>query len=342
VLIATPNLCLDRTQFIAELVPGAVLRPTEVEVTAGGKGVNIARVVRAHGGSPRLVGLVAEEDRHRLLGLLRTEEIEVVEIPVAGSVRMASIMIEQDRGRITVVNEPGATITQRTWDAYRDAVAASLPGQDMLICSGSIPPGAPVDAYAQLVELAHKEGLLALVDAGPAALRAALEVAPDLVTPNLQEAEAAIRGASGAVLVDAHDNVRGRATAAARTLCDLGARAAAVTVGGDGVALARQGHDGVRWLRTVPVTVVSAVGAGDSFLAGVALAVQEAGADRPVDWERAVVRGLATATASCEQLRAGGVDPARVAELAAIIATEAAEAAETAETADDAIAGDAA
>jgi sugar/nucleoside kinase (ribokinase family) len=67
----------------------------------------------------------------------------------------------------------------------------------------------------------------------------------------------------------------------------------------------------------VPVEVVSAVGAGDSFLAGVLLSLDEAMADpaREVDWPAAVLRGVATASASCESVRAGGVDPRRVEEL---------------------------
>jgi sugar/nucleoside kinase (ribokinase family) len=78
------------------------------------------------------------------------------------------------------------------------------------------------------------------------------------------------------------------------------------------VARPTAGAAGVDWVPTVPVDVVSAVGAGDSFLGGVVLALDAAGGAGDVDWVGAVVRGTATATASCEQLRAGGVDPGRV------------------------------
>jgi 1-phosphofructokinase family hexose kinase len=310
VLIATPNLCLDRTQMLAELVPGAVMRALQVEVTAGGKGVNVARVVRAHGRRATLVSLVADNDRNHLLGLLQGEGAEVVDVPMPGDARMAMIMIEPD-GRITVVNEPGSVVSGETWAAYRDAVERSLPGSEVLVCSGSLPPGAPADGYGQLVELAHRVGALGLVDAAPSALRASLASGPDLVAPNLQEAEAAISGDVGSVLADADTDVRERASVAAVQLCALGARHAAVTAGEHGVALATAGIDDVDWIPTVPVEVVSAVGAGDSFLGGVVLALDAGGAG-DVDWVTAVVRGTATATASCEQLRAGGVDPRRV------------------------------
>ena len=314
-LVATPNLCVDRTQTIADLVPGAVMRALEVEVSAGGKGVNIARVVRAHGRRATLVGLVADNDRAHLLGLLKGEGADVVDVPIPGDVRMAMIMIERPGGRTTVLNEPGSTISTQSWQHYRDAVEHALPGHTVLACSGSLPPGAPVDAYGQLVELAHRAGIPALVDSAPAALRGSLASGPDLVTPNLQEAEAAISGGSGSVLADADTDVRERATAAALTLCELGARAAAVTAGAAGVALADADSRQVRWVPTVQVDVISAVGAGDSFLAGVLLAVDSGAPGTAVDWAEAVLRGAATATASCEQLRAGGVDPSRVEEL---------------------------
>lgn len=311
-LVANPNLCLDRTQMITRLVPGAVIRALQVEVSAGGKGVNIARVVRAHGQRATLVGLVAENGSAQLLRLLHHEGAEVVEVPVDGDVRMAMIMIEGSGGRITVVNEPGPVLDARGWAAYRDAVAGALEGRQVLACAGSLPPGAPLDAYAQLVEVAHAAGLPALVDTAPAVLRETLASGPDLVAPNLQEAEAALAGGSGSVLGDVDSDVPERAGAAARALCALGARAAAVTAGAHGLALAQSGSDVVQWVPTVGVDVVSAVGAGDSFMAGVLLAIQDAEPGAGIDWTEAVLRGSATATASCEQLRAGGVDPQRV------------------------------
>ncbi|MEV4538520.1 PfkB family carbohydrate kinase [Asanoa sp. NPDC049518] len=313
-LIATPNLCLDRTQLVPELVLGGVMRARSVEVTAGGKGVNIARVARAHRQKATVVGLVADRDRERLLRLLAEEGADVVDVPMPGDTRNAIIMIEQPGGRTTIVNEQGSTIDAEIWERYRDAVAGNLPAHRTLSCSGSLPPGAPEDGYGQLVELAHTAGVLAVVDTAPGALRATLASRPDLVKPNLQEAEAAITGTSGLVLTDADSEVRERAMDAAATLCALGARNAAVTAGAHGAALAESAAGQVRWFPALKVQVVSAVGAGDSFLGGVLLDLEER--ETP-DWSAAILRGSATASASCEQLRAGGVDPDRAAELLA-------------------------
>jgi fructose-1-phosphate kinase PfkB-like protein len=189
-----------------------------------------------------------------------------------------------------------------------------LPGHRAVACSGSLPPGAPLDAYAQLADVAHHHGVPVLVDCAPGPLAACLPAGPDLVAPNLQEAEAAITGDVGHLLVDADTDVRARACAAASALLDRGARAAAVTAGAHGVALAERGAGEVRWWPTVPVDVVSTVGAGDAFLGGVLVDV-ESQPGGPVSWRRAVLRGSATASASCEQLTAGGVDPQRAQQL---------------------------
>jgi 1-phosphofructokinase family hexose kinase len=316
VLIATPNLCLDRTVRVAEVVPGSVLRGRDVEVTAGGKGVNVARVFRAFGRTATLVGLAADNDRERLLALLKAEGADVVGVSMPGDVRMAVIMLEERTRRTTVLNEPGSTISQDTWERYRQAVAGRLSGQELLVCNGSLPPGAPVGGYGELVEEARAAGVPVIVDTAPGALRAALASGPNLVTPNLEEAEAAINGDTGDLLLSTGPDLAERAEIAARTLRTLGARRAAVTVGELGVALAE--GDDVTWIRTVPTEVVSAVGAGDSFVAGLAIGLLNG-----ASWVEAAARGVATATASCEQVRAGGVDPDRVEELLAAIGVRA-------------------
>ena len=316
VIVATPNLCFDRTELIRELVPGAVIRSRAVDVTAGGKGVNVARVLRAYGRRCTLVGLVGDEDRTRLLGLLADEggdELRVVAVAMAGYTRTTVIMVEDEPRRVTVLNELGTGIDGPTWARYVAAVADQLAEGELLVCAGSLPPGAPVDGFGQVVSRAREVGAVSIVDTAPAALRAALGSEPDLVTPNLAEAEAALAGTQADLLgVDDSDAER-RAGTAALGLCELGARRAAVTAGGDGVAFAVGGT--VSWVPAVPVHVVSTVGAGDSFVGGVAVELLE----RPPDWFEAVLRGTATASASCERLLSGGVDLDRVQELLAAI-----------------------
>lgn len=308
-LVANPNLCLDRTVRLRDLRVGAVHRSDAAEVTAGGKGVNVARVLRAHGHRPVVAGLVPREDGQLLESLLADEGAELVGVPVPGSTRVATILLEDD-GRVTVVNEPGPELDADTWRAYLTEVTERLHEGEVLVCTGSLPPGAPDDAYGQLTRTAASRGAVVVVDAARQALAGCLAAHPDVVTPNLAEAEAVLADRhGGAELVDdAAADVLDRARAAAHSLVAAGARRAVVTVGAAGAAFASPEADVV--VQAPPVRLVSPVGAGDSLVGGLVL-----GLGRGEDWLDCVRRGVATASASCEQLRAGGVDPARAEEL---------------------------
>jgi 1-phosphofructokinase family hexose kinase len=314
-LIATPNLAIDRTVRLPELRPGSVLRPSRAVVTAGGKGVNVGRVAAAFGRRATLVGFVADVDAAVLTRLFGAEPFELAGVPVRGEARVATIYLE-DSGRVTVLNEPGPEISADDWRRYERRIAGELARgpHGTLVCSGSLPPGVPVDGYARLVAIGHEAGVRVVVDAARDALAEALAAGPDFVTPNLAEADGVLSG-------HAHEPVDGtgqpqtarHACAAVRALCERGARSAAVTAGAAGTAFgdARE----VYWVATVPVRVVNPIGAGDSFAGGLVHAL-ETGLT-PVD---AVTFAVATATASVEQELAGGVDPDRAGQLAARLA----------------------
>jgi 1-phosphofructokinase family hexose kinase len=302
-VVATPNLTLDRTLAIDELRPGEVLRFDSATVTAGGKGVNVARVARALGRRAVVVTFAPGHTGAAAVELARDEGLEVDAVLVPGEVRSAAIVLERS-GRVTVLNEPGPELPADAWDAFEDVVASAVRDARALVCSGSLPPGAPVDAYARLTRLAA--GSLTLVDAAGDVLAAALDAGPDVVTPNLAEAEGALGRAAPDGVQPSREEARARALAAARERAGRGPRVAVVTAGEAGVAVARRGEEPV-WHDAPRVMVRNPVGAGDSFAAGLALALADG--ER---LEAAVAAALATAAASVETAGAGEVDPARV------------------------------
>lgn len=309
-LIAGPNLTIDRTLTIEELRPGEVLRFDTVAITPGGKGVNVARLARALDVPALLVGFVPGRTGAAAAQLLADERIELRAVPCRGELRSAAVVLERS-GRATVMNEPGPPIAEADWKRYEAAVAAGLEGRGVVVCSGSLPPGAPEDAYGRLAALAAGAGAAALVDAGGPALAAALESAPQVVLPNLAEAEGLLHGRRDET-VDAGDptEVRRRAATAAAELVRRGAVAAVVTAGAAGAAVADKAS--VMWHVAPRVAVRNPVGAGDSLAGGLAV-----GLERREPFARAVCLGLATAAASVETDGAGEIDPARAAQLAA-------------------------
>ena len=312
-LIASPNVGLDRTLEIEELRPGEVLRFSRATVTAGGKGVNVARVAKALGAPATLAGFAAGHCGRAVAGLLGDEGVPFVPVAASGEARSMAIILEVS-GRVTVLNEPGPAISAHEWQAFERAVGAHLAGHRVLVCIGSVPPGSPPDAYARLVRLAHAAGRQAVVDANGALLAAALDAHPDVVTPNVYEAQALLTGQGDEPVEGAdHEAIRRQAIAAAARLVERGARAAIVTAGATGAALVEaaeaRGNGAqlpARWIVPPRVPARNPVGAGDAFAAGLVAAL-ERGARRA----EAVVEATATAAASVETLLPGQVDPQR-------------------------------
>jgi 1-phosphofructokinase family hexose kinase len=308
-LIAGPNLTIDRTAAIGQLRPGEVLRLEDVVVTPGGKGVNVARAALALGAPGVLVGLTPGRIGAAAAAMLADEGVDLAGIAVPGEIRSTTVVLERS-GRVTVMNEPGPPLAPADWERYEAAVAERLAGHGVLACSGSLPPGAPADAYARLAGRAAAAGVTAIVDVTGAHLAAALAAGADVVTPNLAEAEGLLHGRADET-VEAGDaaQVRARAQAAAAELLARGARRAVVTAAEAGAAFA----DGTTtaWLAAPRVTVRNPVGAGDAFVGGLGVALERG---RP--FAEAVALGAAAAAASVETARAGTLDPDRAAALA--------------------------
>jgi len=318
-LIINPNPVFDRTITILEMVPGAVIRTRSVELTAGGKGINVARVLRALGDHAPMLIPIGIEDGPRYEALLAGEGGEFTTVEVPGSVRVASIYLEEAVNRVTVVNDAGSPMAGSDWDRVRATASSLITPGDVVLCMGSFPLDLPAGSLGALIDDVHAAGGRILVDTAPTWLAEALEHGADVVTPNLDEAEAMIASA-GSDVMDSHnedtETIRPRAERAALALCDRGARLALVTAGAAGVAMAREGD--VSWFPAFPVVARSTVGAGDSFVGGLSHVWLHAG-NGDVDWAEAVTFGVAAAAASCEHVLAGGAEVDRIHEIVGLL-----------------------
>ena len=124
-LIAGPNLTIDRTSTIPELRPGEVLRLADVAVTPGGKGLNVARAARALGVPAALVAFLPGRTGRAAGELIAEEGIALEGVPVGGEIRSTSVILEPG-GRATVLNEPGPSLGDGDWDALEAAVARAI------------------------------------------------------------------------------------------------------------------------------------------------------------------------------------------------------------------------
>ena len=256
IVTLTPNPSVDRTIEVEVLHRGAVLRARSSRVDPGGKGVNVSRALAANGRKTRAVLPGGGWEGEQLAALLAPADVPVVVVPVAEPVRANVSVVEPD-GTVTKLNELGPRLSPEEVEALTAATVGAAADAEWLACTGSLPPGAPIDFYASVVERLGAASVKVAVDSSGAPLVAALEAGPDLVKPNREE----LAEATGLPVATLGDVV-----AAAEQLRARGARTVLASLGADGAVLveagrATYGHARVERPR-------SAVGAGDAMLAG--------------------------------------------------------------------------
>ena len=126
--------------------PGAVIRAQGVELTCGGKGINVARALRALGSQAFLVLPVGTRDRARYEQLLAAENLAAEILPVTGGVRTATILLESETERVTVINESGEFEEPAQWREVIGRVLDTVHAGDLILVMGSLPSGLAPDA----------------------------------------------------------------------------------------------------------------------------------------------------------------------------------------------------
>jgi 1-phosphofructokinase len=288
IVTLTPNPSLDRTYEVSGLDRGAVLRASGVRVDPGGKGINVARALAANDVATRAVVPAGGHEGEHLLDTLAALAIPVIAVPTAGVVRTNISLVEPD-GCVTKINAPGQPLSDAETSALVGAVVDAVADAAWVAGCGSLPPGTDPAFYADLVRRGHDAGARVAIDASGAAFTAALAAGPDLLKPNTDELAEA---------VDRPLRTVGDVLDAARELQDRGARTVVVSLGADG-ALLVEGDEA--WQATTqPITPRSAVGAGDSLVAGLLAASSGSGTPLSTDGlgPEALRHGVAYGTAA--------------------------------------------
>ncbi|PZG02695.1 1-phosphofructokinase family hexose kinase [Micromonospora deserti] len=287
IVTVTLNPALDITHTVASLVPHTSHRVAEVGIQAGGKGVNVARVLHtlrlptvavAFRGGLTGAAIQADLDRHGIAHRL---------IDTAGESRRTFTIVDVGSGDATVLNEAGPAVTSDEWHALRGEVHRLLADASVLVLSGSLPPQLPDAAYAELTVAAARAGVPVILDAAGPALRAGVAAGPDVVKPNAAEL-ADVTGLPDPL-------------AAAEALHAAGARAVVASLGPDGLLAVTP--DGT--FRAGPPASLAGnpTGAGDSVVAAIA-----AGIHTGTSWPHRLSEAVALSAATVRAPRAGHFD----------------------------------
>lgn len=295
IVVVTPNPALDLTWTLPVLESGESHRVAAGHTRAGGKGINVARVLHALGRPVFAIAPCAVSGDGALFADdLRTAGIPVDLVPVDGALRRSIAIVEDASGAATLLNERGSVRTRAEIASLAQATIARLIGARVLVVSGSLPPGTPDGFVADLVREARRQGVVVIADVAGAALREAAHAGADLVKPNAAELVEATGSADPA--------------AGIRRLLADGARMVAASFGPDGLCIARAGGSGLEAMsaRMPQALRGNATGAGDAAVASLARDLSDGIGDLAVLARRAA--GLSAAAVLAPY--AGEVSPA--------------------------------
>ena len=280
ILTVTLNAALDVTYRVGLLEQGEAHRVEEVRTQAGGKGVNVARVLHALGHDVMITGLVGGPTGAELRADLDLPETLV---EIAGHTRR-TVTVVDDRDA-TGFNEPGPPVTPSEWANFLATYEELASRATVVVLSGSLPSGLPDETYADLIKRAPNAK--SIVDTAGGALAAALTAHPDVVKPNRYEA----LSATGIY----------RTGAAAARLRERGARAVIASLDQDGLLALTPDGD---WTARLPIPLDgNPTGAGDACVAALA-----AGLAAGTPWRELLIEAVALAGSAVVCPVAGEVD----------------------------------
>jgi len=303
IVTVTLNTAIDKTLSVPNFRLGRRHRTVEQTTMPGGKGVNVARVLKTLGAPVIATGLAGGATGTRIVEQLTQLSVLSDFVRIGEESRTNTAVIDPTTGEQTEINERGPKVTPGEIELFIDKLLYLAKGATVCVIAGSLPREVDVDIYAQLIRELRRLNVLIVVDTDGDPLRRAVRAEPDIISPNVLEAEELV----GHEFNDDEDR-----TYAVREMCELGAREAVMTMA-DGVFARMRPHEGadhavyrVR-VRGGAIEPRATVGSGDAFLAGFVAARYQG---RNV--EDSLSFGVACGAESTQHLGAGLIDPERV------------------------------
>ena len=296
-----PTPTMQRTMTLESVVAGELNRAAEAHDYASGKGVNAARVLHALGHAALYLGPAGGGRGELMRRDLERAGVAAEWVEAPDESRLCVTVVDRARRQATELVETARPLTKNVADALLRRLAEHLDSAAVVVMTGSFPGGGGGDDfYARALALSRQAGAKTVLDTRGPALRAALGARPDVVRPNRPELAASLGRAVSS---------RNAMHEAMRRMIDAGAGRVVVTRGRDGSSAC----DGGRFweIGTPRGEIVSPVGSGDAYVAGVAVGLRD-GLDVPEVCRYASACGAANA----ETLHAGHLDPLRVAAFA--------------------------
>ena len=279
----TLNPAVDKSVTVRGFEIGKTNRCEVDRVDAGGKGINVAKVLKRLNREVCALGLLAGAHGSFILEALSAEGIPAEFVSVPGETRVNLKIRDPEKGTETELNEPGFPVGADGVDELRRKIEARASHCEVMVFSGSLPPGAPPEIFADLIRIAKAHGTKCFLDTAGPALGQGLAAGPCLIKPNRAEAED---------LLKTPLRTRRALVEAGRALMRMGSEQVLISLGAEG-AVGMAGREAL-FAQPPAIKVRSSVGAGDTMVAVMAYAAVERLAFRQA-FHMAVAASAATA-----------------------------------------------
>ncbi len=313
IVTVTLNTAIDKTLSVPNFRLGRRHRTVEQTTMPGGKGVNVARVLKTLGAPVIATGLAGGATGTRIVEQLTQMSVLSDFVRIGEESRTNTAVIDPTTGEQTEINERGPKVTEREVELFVDKLLYLAKGATMCVFAGSLPREVDTDIYAHLIRELRRLNVTTVVDTDGEPLRRAVRAEPDVISPNVLESEELV----GHEFNDDEDRV-----IAVREMCELGARQALMTMpdGCFAQVMVKDTPEPVLYrvrMRAGAVEPRATVGSGDAFLAGFVAARYQGRANAD-----ALAFAVACGAESTQHLGAGLVDPDRVERLLADVEVE--------------------
>lgn len=295
IITVTLNAAIDKSLAVPNFRLGRRHRTVEQRTMAGGKGVNIARTLKSLGQPVIATGFAGGATGTRIVEQLTEESILNDFVRIREESRTNTSVLDPTTGEQTEINERGPSVTEHELELFRDKLLYLARGAAIVVFAGSLPRGVDPDVYASLIHDLERSEVTTVVDTDGEPLRHAVRAEPDLVSPNVLEAEE---------LVGHEFSSEEERSLAMGEIAELGPKEVIMTLP-DG-CLAQVLLDGQPQLKRAQIEQrepIAKRGSGDALLAGYLAARYEG---RPQD--QCLRFGVACGAESTARFGAGSID----------------------------------
>ena len=263
IVTITANPVLDKSADIEQVAPDRKLRCRPPRFEPGGGGINVSRAIQRLGGKSLAVFTAGGPFGEMFEHLLDEEEVSSHSIRISGNTRESFTVFERASSQQFRFIMPGPELSQAEWESCLSAVIEMSPMPEFIVASGSLPPGVPEDFYGLLAEAINGTDSKLIVDTSGVELRAAVDHGVYLLKPNMRE----LKHLAGEEIETEEDQER----VAEQLIQEGNAQVVIVSLGAAGALLVAEGVS--ERIRAPTVQIRSKIGAGDSMVAGIVLAL---------------------------------------------------------------------